>query len=132
MNRFIHSKDYGYAFRNETERRWFRRKHRNVWHDLIQEDKKGKYVYYCEAYTELPKEEKDAIEILSIGSSLKFCLVAEGSADIYPRFSPTMEWDTAAGHAIANYAGKKVIDLVSKKEITYNRKNLKNNWFIVE
>ena len=43
-----------------------------------------------------------------------------------------MEWDTAAGHAIANYAGKKVIDLVSKREITYNRKNLKNNWFIVE
>jgi len=83
-------------------------------------------------YFEKLKKEKGAIEILSIGSSLKFCLVAEGSADIYPRFSPTMEWDTAAGHAIANYAGKKVIDLVSKKEITYNRKNLKNNWFIVE
>ena len=83
-------------------------------------------------YFEKLKKEKGAIEILSIGSSLKFCLVAEGSADIYPRFSPTMEWDTAAGHAIANYAGKKVIDLVSKREITYNRKNLKNNWFIVE
>ena len=83
-------------------------------------------------YFEKLKKEKGAIKILSIGSSLKFCLVAEGSADIYPRFSPTMEWDTAAGHAIANYAGKKVIDLVSKREITYNRKNLKNNWFIVE
>jgi len=83
-------------------------------------------------YFEKLKKEKGAIEILSIGSSLKFCLVAEGSADIYPRFSPTMEWDTAAGHAIANYAGKKVIDLVSKREITYNRKNLKNNWFIAE
>ena len=83
-------------------------------------------------YFEKLKKEKGAIEILSIGSSLKFCLVAEGSADRYPRFSPTMEWDTAAGHAIANYAGKKVIDLVSKREITYNRKNLKNNWFILE
>ena len=83
-------------------------------------------------YFEKLKKEKGAIKTLSIGSSLKFCLVDEGSADIYPRFSPTMEWDTAAGHAIANYAGKKVIDLVSKREITYNRKNLKNNWFIVE
>ena len=83
-------------------------------------------------YFQKLKKENGAIEILSIGSSLKFCLVAEGSADTYPRFSPTMEWDTAAGHAIANYAGKKVIDLVSKREITYNRKNLKNNWFIVE
>ncbi len=64
MERFTSNERYGYRFRSEVERRWFRRKHRNVWHDLIQEDKKGKYVYYCEAYTELPKEEKDAIEKL--------------------------------------------------------------------
>ena len=43
-----------------------------------------------------------------------------------------MEWDTAAGHAIANHAWKKLIDLNTKKEMTYNRQNLKNNWFIVE
>jgi 3'(2'), 5'-bisphosphate nucleotidase len=82
-------------------------------------------------FDEIKKQEKN-VEIVSMGSSLKICLVAEGSADVYPRFAPTMEWDTAAGHAIAKYAGKKVIDLVSKREITYNRKNLKNNWFIVE
>jgi len=62
MDRFTSDARYGYRFRSEAERRWFRRKHRNVWHDLIQEDKRGKYVYYCEAYTELPKTEKDSIE----------------------------------------------------------------------
>ena len=78
------------------------------------------------------KKRKKNVEIVSMGSSLKICLVAEGSADIYPRFAPTMEWDTAAGHAIAKYAGKKLIDLDTKKEMTYNRKELKNNWFILE
>ncbi len=45
----------------------------------------------------------------SIGSSLKFCLVAEGEADVYPRFGPTMEWDTAAGHAVVTAAGGRVV-----------------------
>ena len=67
-----------------------------------------------------------------MGSSLKICLVAEGKADIYPRFAPTMEWDTAAGHAIINSAGKNIIDYNTNKEMTYNRKNLRNNWFIVK
>ena len=67
-----------------------------------------------------------------MGSSIKICLVAEGSADVYPRFAPTMEWDTAAGHAIAKYAGKKLIDLKTNKEMVYNRERLTNNWFIVE
>jgi 3'(2'), 5'-bisphosphate nucleotidase len=67
-----------------------------------------------------------------MGSSLKICLVAEGSADVYPRFAPTMEWDTAAGHAIAKYAGKKLIDLETKLEMKYNRPILTNNWFIVK
>ena len=58
--------------------------------------------------------------------------VAEGSADVYPRYAPTMEWDTAAGHAIAHYAGKKLVDLETKKDMTYNRPILKNNWFIVK
>ena len=83
-------------------------------------------------YFEDIKKRKKNVEIVSMGSSLKICLVAEGSADVYPRFAPTIEWDTAAGHAIANHAGKKLIDLNTKKEMTYNRQNLKNNWFIVE
>ena len=78
------------------------------------------------------KKRKKNVEIVSMGSSLKICLVAEGSADVYPRFAPTMEWDTAAGHAIAKHAGKKLIDLQTKQEMIYNRSRLTNNWFIVE
>ena len=64
------------------------------------------------------------------GSSLKFCLVAEGSADLYPRFGETWEWDTAAGHAIASEAGA-VVTLPDSGELTYNKENLKNPGFIV-
>ena len=85
-----------------------------------------------EKYFDNLKKEKGSIEIVSMGSSLKICLVAEGVADVYPRFAPTMEWDTAAGHAIAHYAGKKLVDLETKKDMTYNRPILKNNWFIVK
>ena len=71
------------------------------------------------------------IEIVSMGSSLKICLVAEGAADVYPRFAPTMEWDTAAGHAIAIHSGKTLVDQKTNKEMCYNREQLLNNWFIV-
>jgi len=72
------------------------------------------------------------IEFLSRGSSLKICMVAEGKADVYPRFGPTMEWDTAAGHAIAKFAGKKVYRVDNGEELTYNKENLLNPYFIVE
>ena len=84
-----------------------------------------------EYFDDIRKRKKN-VEIVSMGSSIKICLVAEGSADVYPRFAPTMEWDTAAGHAIAKYAGKKLIDLKTNKEMVYNRERLTNNWFIVE
>ncbi len=71
-------------------------------------------------------------ELISIGSSLKLCMVAEGKADIYPRLGPTMEWDTAAAHAIVNGAGKKVYKFGSKEELEYNKENLKNPWFVVK
>jgi len=58
-------------------------------------------------------------------------MVAEGLADCYPRFAPTMEWDTAAGHAICKYAGFQLIDYKTEKEMLYNRIDLLNNWFIV-
>ena len=70
------------------------------------------------------------IEIKTAGSSLKFCLVAEGNADVYPRFSPTMEWDTAAGHAVLEEAGGLVYSLNTFKGLKYNKMNLKNNSFI--
>ncbi len=71
------------------------------------------------------------LEMISKGSSLKICMVAEGVADCYPRFAPTMEWDTAAGHAIAKYAGCQFTDWITKQEMVYNRKELLNNWFLV-
>jgi 3'(2'), 5'-bisphosphate nucleotidase len=68
---------------------------------------------------------------MSMGSALKICLVAEGAADAYPRYAPTMEWDTAAGHAIANEAGKQLIDITTGAPMRYNKASLVNNWFIV-
>lgn len=79
---------------------------------------------------ELRKKHGD-INFISIGSSLKLCMVAEGKANCYPRFAPTMEWDTAAGQAICEAAGFQVIDYISKKPMRYNRKKLLNNWFTV-
>ena len=58
-------------------------------------------------------------------------MVAEGKANCYPRFAPTMEWDTAAGQAICEAAGLKVIDFKTKKSMIYNREELLNNWFTV-
>jgi 3'(2'), 5'-bisphosphate nucleotidase len=69
---------------------------------------------------------------VAMGSSLKFCLLAEGLADCYPRFSPCMEWDTAAGQIICEEAGFKVVDLKTMKPIIYNRENLINNYFIAK
>lgn len=80
--------------------------------------------------TSLKKDYKN-VEIVSKGSSLKFCLVAEGKADIYPRYAPTMEWDTAAGQAICEASGLKVISNETNKPLLYNKENLLNPWFLV-
>ena len=69
-------------------------------------------------------------DTLKIGSSIKFCRLAEGKADIYPRFGRTMEWDTAAGHAILKYAGGSLIDMNTKKELVYGKKDYENGSFI--
>lgn len=76
-------------------------------------------------------KKKHKVETLNIGSSLKFCLVAEGKAHIYPRFGPTMEWDTCAPQIIAEESGA-VVFLAEKDAILeYNKKNLLNPFFIV-
>lgn len=67
---------------------------------------------------------------ISAGSSLKLCRVAEGSAQVYPRFAPTMEWDTAAGDAIVRASGGSVIDADSNLPLRYNKEDLHNPWFI--
>ena len=77
------------------------------------------------------KQKHGEIDLVSKGSSLKLCLVAEGKAHIYPRLAPTMEWDTAAGQAIAELAGCSVINYESKQRMQYNKENLLNPWFVV-
>ena len=76
-------------------------------------------------------EEKKKKELISMGSSLKLCLVASAEADIYPRLAPTMEWDTAASDAIVREAKKMSYDFYSKKPLLYNKENLKNPYFVV-
>lgn len=83
-------------------------------------------------YMERMKTEHGEVEIVSMGSSLKLCLVAEGVADVYPRFAPTMEWDTGAGHAIAINAGCTVTESDEVTPLQYNKENLLNPWFIVK
>jgi len=69
-------------------------------------------------------------EMHLVGSSIKFCRVAEGRADLYPRFGDTMEWDTAAGHAILNEAGGRVVVAGTNQELTYGKPGYKNPHFI--
>lgn len=83
-------------------------------------------------FVEEEKSKGKEVDFLSSGSSLKFCLVAEGKAHVYPRLAPTMEWDTAAAHAVCLEAGKNVYIHNSKEPLKYNKENLLNPWFVVE
>ena len=71
-------------------------------------------------------------ELISCGSSLKFLYIADNKADIYPRFGPTMEWDTAAAHSILNALEIHVINLDTGRELSYNKENLLNPYFIIK
>lgn len=85
-----------------------------------------------ETYLQEMRDIHGEVNLISKGSSLKLCMVAEGAANCYPRFAPTMEWDTAAGQAICEHAGFKVIDWGTKENMLYNREELLNNWFLVK
>ena len=85
-----------------------------------------------EAYIQEARRKHPHVELVSSGSSIKICLVAEGVADAYPRFAPTMEWDTAAGDAIARAAGRRVVDAQTGQPLVYNKEDLHNPWFLVE
>jgi len=67
---------------------------------------------------------------ISMGSSLKFMLVARGDAHVYPRFAPTMEWDTAASQVVVEQAGGSVVNVETNQPLTYNKENLRNPFFI--
>lgn len=84
-----------------------------------------------EAYVEDARLKHGEVDLISKGSSLKLCMVAEGTADAYPRFAPTMEWDTAAGQAVCEASGCEVIDQNTNEPMRYNREELLNAWFLV-
>ena len=84
-----------------------------------------------EAFIQEMRNLHGEVELVSMGSSLKICLVAEGSAHVYPRLGPTMEWDTAAAHTIALATGCTVLEHETQQELTYNKENLLNPWFVV-
>lgn len=83
------------------------------------------------AYMKEKETEHGKVEIISKGSSLKLCMVAEGLANEYPRFAPTMEWDTAAGQAVCMAANCEVLRYPEMNPLTYNRQELLNPWFLV-
>ncbi len=83
-----------------------------------------------EEYINTLRERYGEVEMVSKGSSLKICLVAEGVADCYPRFAPTMEWDTAAGDAILRSAGGYLSHTDCDEPLQYNKENLLNPYFI--
>lgn len=81
-------------------------------------------------FIEKLRQEHGKLNLISRGSSLKICMLAEGKADIYPRFAPTMEWDTAAGHAILLLSGGRITKPDEITELEYNKENLLNPFFI--
>jgi len=85
-----------------------------------------------EKFVAQKRNEFGTIDFIPAGSSLKLCLVAEGRADIYPRLAPTMEWDTAAGHAVVANAGARIYNHSSGEPLRYNKEDLLNPWFVVE
>ncbi|WP_010531890.1 3'(2'),5'-bisphosphate nucleotidase CysQ [Lentibacillus jeotgali] len=85
-----------------------------------------------EAFIDGLRSGEREVDVVSAGSSLKFCLVAEGKANYYPRYAPTMEWDTGAGQAIVEAAGETVLRYEDNERFYYNREDLKNGWFLVK
>ena len=85
-----------------------------------------------EKFVENLRKEHPDLVLVSAGSSLKICRVAEGSADIYPRLGPTSEWDTAAGHAVVRAAGGEIVSCEDGLPLRYNKPDLLNPYFITQ
>lgn len=84
-----------------------------------------------DAYVDSLRERYPNVEFVAAGSSLKFCLLAEGKADVYPRLAPTMEWDTCAGQIVATESGAEVLRYPELTPLDYNKENLLNPHFLV-
>jgi len=101
---------------------------------MVNNSKTGRIAVRSKSHASDEEEEVlskyNVVDSISVGSSLKFCMVAEGKADIYYRHGPTMEWDTAAGQAILEAAGGKVLKETGPNPFTYNKKELLNTGFL--
>jgi 3'(2'), 5'-bisphosphate nucleotidase len=112
--------------------------HKNEIIELKKNKSDIKTVRIVASRSHLNKETQDFIdqydqsEIVSMGSSLKFMLIAEDMADVYPRFAPTMEWDTGAAHAILLGLGINVNEPYTKQPLRYNKEDLLNPYFLVQ
>jgi 3'(2'), 5'-bisphosphate nucleotidase len=97
-------------------------------------DNKALYVVASKSHRDAATDDYiakyETADMKSAGSSLKFCLVATGEADIYPRVGRTMEWDTAAGHAVLNGAGGRVVRFDDHSPLTYGKPGYENPFFI--
>jgi 3'(2'), 5'-bisphosphate nucleotidase len=82
------------------------------------------------SFVQTAEQKYGSVEFIPAGSALKFGLVAEGTAHVYPRLGPTMEWDTAAGQCVVEQSGGAVIDLTSKTPLAYNKQELLNPHFM--
>lgn len=83
-----------------------------------------------EAFVQFLKDKHGEVDFISRGSALKLCMIAEGEAHIYPRLAPTMEWDTAAGHALIREVNGTVLEADTRRQLEYNKKVLTNPSFI--
>lgn len=81
-------------------------------------------------YVNLLRKTHPDLEVVTQGSSLKLCMIAEGSLDIYPRTTPTFEWDTAAGECIMNAAGATITDIETGNKFIYNKEDITNPYFL--
>ncbi len=131
------------AYRSVLPKRWLKKDPMEVVTDLIpvqlpvESTKAFTVVRSVSHFSEETKAYMDKLEgiqpasqSLSIGSSLKMCVIAEGKAQLYPRLGPTMEWDTCAGQAILEAAGGQLLDWTTKGRLQYNREELLNPWFL--
>jgi 3'(2'), 5'-bisphosphate nucleotidase len=120
---------------NEEQGAWKQEEQKKAFQLKRQDSNEVKTIVASRSH--LSKETQDfidlypGVEVISMGSSLKFMLVAENKAQIYPRFAPTMEWDTAAAHGVLLAMNGSVKKWPEKTEMIYNKENLLNTWFLV-
>ena len=124
---------YFISFKEVADRkRWKKLPHLNTLNDpLVVVSSRSHYSGDSLSFLNKLKEQSPEIATAQMGSALKFFDLAQGKADVYPRFAPTMEWDIAAGQAIYEVLGGKVLNAVTRAPLVYNKENLKNPHFVI-